>query len=236
MKCFEVTTPYRWRRFFLPLALCALLLSSVSLASAKTLYVNDELIITFREGKGNQYKIIRTLKTGTPVEILEEDNEYFKVRIKNGEEGYVLKQYLTAALPKVQVIEAQQKEIEQLKAQLSTAGSGHSEISAQLAESQNQHAQLTRQFDETSAALESLQVRYDDLRQKSENVLALGAERDRLAFENSQLTAELTELKTENHTLLRTAMIQWFLAGAGVFLGGWISGKFSRKKRQKGYF
>lgn len=235
MKCFDVSATSRLRSFLLPLAVCVLLLSQAGLVSAKTLYVSDELVITFREGKGNQYRIIRTLKTGTPVEILEEDKEYFKARIKNGEEGYVLKQYLTGELPKPQVIAALQKEVEQLKAQLSAAGSGRSEVSGQLAESRTQQELLSSQLEETAAALQKLQVRYDDLSEKSENVVALGEERDRLASENSQLSAELTGLREENYTLLRTAMIQWFLAGAGVFFGGWMSGKFSRKKRHGGF-
>ncbi len=235
MKYFDVPSPRRLLNLFIPLAVSALLLSQASLASAKTLYVADELVITFREGKGTQYRIIKTLKTSTPVEVLEEGKEYFKVRIKSGEEGYVLKQYLNDETPKPQVIAALRKEIKQLKSQLAAAGSGRTEISAQLAESQKQQEQLNSKLEKTTAALQKLQVRYDDLSQKSENVVALSDERDRLASENSQLSAELKVLREENRTLLRTAMIQWFLAGAGVFLGGWVSGKFSRKKRRNGF-
>ena len=50
-------------------------------------YVSDQLLITLRQGKGNQYKIIRTLKTGTPMEILERGDTYFRVRTQRGEEG-----------------------------------------------------------------------------------------------------------------------------------------------------
>lgn len=235
IKCSDSAGSRRRLTVFLLQAVLGLLLVQAGLASAKTLYVSDELIITFREGKGNQYRIIKTLKTGTPFEVLEEDKEYFKVRLRSGEEGYVLQQYLTDETPKTQVIAALRKEIDQLKAKVGAADSGRSEIGEKLAESRAQQQQVSSQLEETTVALQQLQARHDDLSRKSQNVVALGDERDRLAAENSQLTAELTGLRSENRTLLRTAMIQWFLAGGGVFFVGWISGKFSRKKRHKGF-
>ncbi|OHB25641.1 MAG: hypothetical protein A2X84_05480 [Desulfuromonadaceae bacterium GWC2_58_13] len=222
-------------RFFLPLAAGILLFSHPGMALAKTLYVSDDLIINFRAGKGSQYRIIRTLKTGTPVEVLGEDKDHLQVRLQNGDEGYVLKQYMTDELPKIQVITALQKENDRLKAQLGATDSGRAEIEAQLAASLEQQRQLQVQLAETTAALQKVQARYDDLGQKSENVVAIVDERDRLASENVQLSAELTGLREENSTLLRTAMIQWFLAGAGVFGGGWIFGRISRKKRRNGF-
>jgi SH3 domain protein len=235
MKSSDFPGTRKWFSFVLPLIAGALLLSQAGLASAKTQYVSDELVITFREGMGTRYRVIQTLKTGTPIEILEEDKDYYKARLKTGEVGYVLKQYLTDGPPKYQVIAAMKKEIEQLKVQLGSADSGRSEIRAQLAESQEKQQQIHSQFEETSQAFQQVQERYDDLSQKSENVVALGDERDRLSSENSKLTVELTGLRIENRTLLRTAMIQWFLAGGGVFFIGWISGKFSRKKRHHGF-
>ncbi len=52
---------------------------SVGFVYAETLYVSDQLIITLREGKGNEYKIIESLKTGTPLEVIEESGNYLKV-------------------------------------------------------------------------------------------------------------------------------------------------------------
>ena len=65
-------------------------------AAADTRYVGDELVITLRQGKGTDYKIIRTLKSGTPFEVLEEGKSYLKVRTEDGVEGYVLRQYVTS--------------------------------------------------------------------------------------------------------------------------------------------
>jgi SH3 domain protein len=50
--------------------------------------------------------------------------------------------------------------------------------------------------------------------------------------ENKDLTIERDKLRTENDNLIEKRMIYWFLAGAGVFFFGWMSGKLSRKKKK----
>ncbi|MEJ2199788.1 MAG: TIGR04211 family SH3 domain-containing protein [Desulfuromonadaceae bacterium] len=201
-------------------------------AAARTQYVSDELVITFREGKGTKYRIIQTLKTGTPVEILEEDEEYSKVQLQSGEIGYVLKQYLSDQIPKARVIANLEKDLARLKNQLNSVDSGRAEIQAQLAAGQGELQQVRQQYNETTRTLEKVQSRYDDLRQKSEHVVELSKERERLTSENGQLSTELSRLQKEYRTLLREDIVQWFLAGGGVFFVGWIAGKSSRKKRR----
>ena len=50
---------------------------SVRVTHADRRYVSDMLIITLRAGKGREYRVIKTLKTDTPVEVLEENEEFF---------------------------------------------------------------------------------------------------------------------------------------------------------------
>ncbi len=59
----------------------------VHLVHAEMWYVSDNMIITMRSGMGKDYRIIKNLKTGTPLEVIEESEEYMKVRTKDGEEG-----------------------------------------------------------------------------------------------------------------------------------------------------
>lgn len=229
MKCsYSPLSPIR----FSSLLLLGFLLLFGQAAAARTQYVSDELVITFREGKGTKYRIIQTLKTGTPVEILEEDEEYSKVQLQSGEIGYVLKQYLSDQIPKARVIANLEKDLARLKNQLNSVDSGRAEIQAQLAAGQGELQQVRQQYNETTRTLEKVQSRYDDLRQKSEHVVELSKERERLTSENGQLSTELSRLQKEYRTLLREDIVQWFLAGGGVFFVGWIAGKSSRKKRR----
>jgi len=95
-------------RYLTILSILLVLASSVFAppAAAETRYVVDELVITLRLGKSTDHKILKNLKTGTPFEVLEDDDKtYIKVRTPDGLEGYVLRQYVSPEIPKKQVIE-----------------------------------------------------------------------------------------------------------------------------------
>src|SRR4030042_680111 len=91
---------------------------SAMIADAKTQYVSDELVIHLREGKGNEYKIIKMLRNGTPLNILEEAEQYLKVRTGEGLEGWVLKQYITSETPKTAIIAGLENERDRLNSSL----------------------------------------------------------------------------------------------------------------------
>ena len=57
------------------LATLILLLSSLTAAHAETRWVSDQLVITLRTGQGNQYQILKTLPSGTKLEVLNQINE-----------------------------------------------------------------------------------------------------------------------------------------------------------------
>ena len=198
-----------------------LFLSISGQALADTRYVDDELTITMRQGMGEQYKIIKMLKTGTSVEILEEIGNYFKARTKDGTEGYVLKQFVSAAPPKTFVIARLEKDIDRLKSKLQTMESQEGELKNQLADK-----------GQTEKMLAEVTAQYEELKEKSDNVVQLASDRDRLESENISLSTEVQELRNENEQMFFTGMIKWFLAGGGVFFLGWVIGKVSRKKKR----
>jgi SH3 domain protein len=200
-------------------------------ANAETGYVADELIITLRQGQGNQYKILRTLKTGTPMEILEKGDKYFRVRTKRGDEGYVLRQYVSMKTPKPIVIANLKKEIETLNKKIETLNTAKKSSAASEKTLSQQLAEVQEKYRRTRQQLDSVKKDYSSLLSKSENLVNIIAERDQLAAENEKLATKAEELKIENSDLLRTGVIKWFLAGAGVLFFGWVLGKISKKRR-----
>jgi SH3 domain protein len=213
--------------------LVALLLASPALGS--TAYVSDELTILLRTGMGEQFRILRMLKVGTPLEIISDaDEKYAHVRIANGEEGYVLKQYLTTALPKDVVVERLTRERDRLKTTMANLEGNRGAVVTELAQLREQVTQLEGNLAGKERELQGVQERYQKLQASASEVVEVVAERDRLREEHGQSTAELATLRSENEQLLMTGMIRWFLAGGGVFFFGWMIGKISRKKR-KGY-
>jgi SH3 domain protein len=217
----------------------------VTAAAADTRYVVDELVITLRQGKSTQHKILKSLKTGTPIEVLEEDDKtYLKVRTTDGIEGYVLRQYISTNPPKTQRIEelemlssSQQKKIASLEA-------AKSNLAMQLKSTQGDYNQKFSDISAKSADLEqrleqalinerTTAEKYDTLTTQAENVITIVEERDQLLQKNKRLETDITALLEKKDKLADSRMIKWFLAGAGVFFFGWIIGKVSRKKRSR---
>jgi len=215
------------------LLLCLLLLCLLSApALAETRYVVDQLVVDLRDGKGSQYTTVTNLKTGTPLEILEEDDSYVKVRTAGGEEGYILKQYVTTQTPSPIIIARLEKERDRLKnelAQLQQAAARQSELKNSA---ETELADLDAELAQSRQALKLLNDKYEELRFQSEHIVQLAEEKELLDAEHSRLSAEVQLLRKENEGFQRSIAIRWFLAGGGVFLFGWIAGKVSRKNRR----
>lgn len=190
-------------------------------ALAQTRYVSDELVVLLRQGPSEKFKILKMLKANTPLEVLQEGEEYLLVRTQDGVEGHVLKQYLTTDTPKPMIIARLEREREKLKEQMTQLQARQSELQADLANA-----------GELSRELEQVQGQYSSLQEKSADVIEISAERDRLQAQNVELTSEVERLRQDNEEMLFTGVIKWFLAGGGVFLGGWIIGKVSRRKKK----
>lgn len=65
--------------------------------NGSTRYISDETAITLREDKGMSAPVAALLKSGTKVELIEEDSAsgYSRVRVGPGREGWVLARYLS---------------------------------------------------------------------------------------------------------------------------------------------
>jgi SH3 domain protein len=217
----------------IPLVLIALLIP-LSQAIAETRYVSDQLVVTVRSHKGDAYNALESLITDSPVEILSEDKTYVKVRTNKGTEGFIRKQYITKKLPKAIQIKRLQAELTQLKQTLSKTQKSSEQSQKSASIQQSQVDELRNNLSQTSQKLEKISADYQRLLKDSENVLQVSNENEQLSEQNNQINSELAILRDENQSFHRSNMIQWFLAGAGVFLGGWAIGKISRKK-QRGF-
>ncbi|MDX2494006.1 MAG: TIGR04211 family SH3 domain-containing protein [Desulfuromusa sp.] len=221
-------------KIFLQSAIFSLLfLLAVSSAYAETRYIADQLIVTVRSGKGNQYKILETIPTSTPVTVLEDDKNYVKVVTPKGTEGYIQAHYVSKDLPRSTQIKQLKKEIASFQQQLTDQQQNFQGSQEQASTQKNQISQLSAQLNQSRQELKISTDEYNTLRSKSDNVLNLSTENEQLIEENSVLNSELLVLREENQKFHRSNMIQWFLAGGGVFLGGWLIGKISRKKQRR---
>jgi SH3 domain protein len=212
--------------------LFVLVLASALPVAADTRFVSDRLIITVRDGKGPGAAPLTTLPTDEPVEVLEEDAQFLKIRTREGLVGFVQAQYITKETPKPIIIERLEKEVDRLKGRMEDLKATQSPQAQELESLRERAQSLEKTLAETQSESRSALEKFNTLAENSGRVVEITAERDLLQEENQRLAAELATLEEDNTQLLRRGMIEWFLAGAGVFVVGWIIGKVSRKKRR----
>lgn len=87
--------------------------ASASAQALATRYISDETAITLREDKGMNAPVAALLKSGTRVELIEEDaaGGYARVRVAQGREGWVLARYLSTEPAARERLAAAQSEI-----------------------------------------------------------------------------------------------------------------------------
>ncbi len=216
----------------LMIGLILLSVLSGQLVYAETRYVSDQLVITLREGMGNRFKVIKTLPTDSRLEVLSEQDNYLYVQTEDGVEGYVLKQYISRKKPKTMTIAQLRVELATVNKKLTDLIQSADGSGKELQTFQDRTAELSEALKLNEELLETTKTELLDLQVKSENVVLIDEERQRLKTDLSAVRKELEYLRQENHSILNEAMIKWFLAGGGVMLLGWIAGKFSRKKKR----
>jgi SH3 domain protein len=208
------------------------------------------LILSLREGPGNEHKVIKTLQTNTPLEVLEEEEGFLKVRTEGGEEGWVAQQYITSDIPKPTIIAGLNREIEELRVQVEKIEKARTLLKGRLNGDQKSHSlrvkeleqnvlKLTEETLSKARNIKKLTQKYDALVGQSKDVVGLVGERDglrakseELAAANNNLKANIEQLQQDNDRLVRNEILQWFIAGSGVFFIGLIVGKASRKKKR----
>jgi SH3 domain protein len=77
----------------------ALFAITPAVTMAETAYITDKLYVGLREGQGNEYPVMKSIVTGTAVEVLQRGNGFTLVRETGGAEGWIADRYLVDAAP-----------------------------------------------------------------------------------------------------------------------------------------
>jgi SH3 domain protein len=199
------------------LLLAASVLFCVS-APAATMYISDQFTVPLRRGPSNSHRILHAgLPSGTPLEVLGEDSAagFTQVRTRNGAEGWIQTQYLSAQPVAKDRLAAAERRVETLEGQLKS-----------LRGSEGRASDLGKQT-------EKLQAELAEVRRISATSIANYEENKQLKTSNESLQTQVTQLSERVRQLERNVMLRWMLAGGalvllGLMLGAWIK---SRPKR-----
>lgn len=209
---------------------------------AENLFVSDKLIITMRRGAGSDYMIVKSLKSGEPLELLKEKESYYKVKSSDGEVGWVLKQYITTDTPKPVIIAALNRKIARLNNSINKLNKEKGLIESSLVSEQGAHKKDSKKLERNlnkandqiyiiNKKLREITRKYNALVKDSSNIVKTINERDKLRVDFKNISTEMIALKEENKSLSNRNIVIWFVAGGFVLLIGWIIGQISKKKR-----
>ncbi|PIE61292.1 MAG: peptide-binding protein [Desulfobacterales bacterium] len=234
------------KKFFYTLAAIFMLMGiAASHCHAKTAYVSDMLVLTFREGPGNNFSVKQTLPSNTPLTILGEENGFYKAALATGEQGWVNKNFIMFDLPKALIIEKLTQEKQALEKRISDMEAGavdHAQTMSDASDADAREkaaelaAELARIKMENKALahkLKQTKEQFTALKNAASNTSDTLSENKRLKAENKTLLSTIDRLENGGRNMFKSAMIKWFLSGFGVLITGWVIGRSvsSRKKR-----
>jgi SH3 domain protein len=218
-------------------------------------YVDDMLWLILREGPGDNYRIIQSLKSDTPVLILKEQGNYFRIELESGQKGWVNKRFISFEVPKSQIIaklrqtnESLENRIKELelnpKRKIIKVTKTKTDAAAKAATEQDimeMESLLKIAMDTASDAALSFSGNKEEYKIFIEQV---GKVRE-IVRENKVLHEKIKSLSEEMASLqlqgpgtlsfFRADMIKWAFFGVGVLLLGWLFGhSISIRKRRGG--
>ena len=192
-------------------------------------YIRDTLYVPLRGGESSEHRIIhRGIKSGTPLERLEtnEQTGYTRVRTGKGLEGWLLTQYLVD-----EPIASTQLDI--VKSELQSLDTKHQQTLLSLKEVKEARKILADQNELLAEDLATITT-------LSANVVVIDEQNKRLSEERDVLLQKIKNLNEITNALSDDRAQQWFLRGAGVILigllfGFWLSRRIYHKRRSGGW-
>jgi len=196
-------------------------------------YVTDSLRLETRQGPSTSHRITRMLSSGARVTVLEEDAEagYSRVTLDDGTEVWILTRYLM--------------EEPAARAQLGEAVENFTrerEMARDLTSQLETLGQTTEEIEQSRSGLATdkkvLQTELAQIKQAAADTLAIKERNQSLNEQLATLTTDLDAANQRNRALKERSERDWFIAGAGVLLGGMIIGLIVPKirwKRRRGW-
>jgi SH3 domain protein len=188
-------------------------------ALAATHYVSDSLEITMRSGMSTSHGIIRMLRSGTPLEVLETDNDsgYSRVRTRDGKTGWVLSRFLMKGQAARDKLAAAEKRLADIEIENNKMSAAMEMMKAKVNSIEKDRTSLDGVNRKVSQELA-------EIKRTASSALAIDSENKELKSRVVALERKLQTLHQENEGLKDRTDRDWFMVGAGVVLLGIIVG------------
>jgi SH3 domain protein len=192
----------------------------------ETMYVSDILKLTLRTGPSIENKIIAVIESGQMMEVIQYGDEWSKVRLPSGKEGWVLSRYLTTD-------ETNNIKLERLEAMHNNLTIQAAELLEENNRLKTENTRLSAEFEAGQKELVKTKSDYEALKAESAEFLTLKANYNRAASQLAEQTARAKQLEEQLSSLEMNTYIKWFLAGSGVLIIGFLIGFSTKRQRRR---
>ncbi len=199
---------------------------TTAVTAAEVRFVRPSVEVPVRRGQGTDYKIIKLVKDGDQVELLEENDAWARIRVGEKTEGWLPKRFLSSEAPPVKLVQILRADNEQLKQK-------NTELGQELTDLKGLQTNTGGELSACIAQRDSIQDRYQALESETADVVAIKNKMAATEKEIEEVRSTLTAVQQQNSELKRKTALTWFLAGGGVLLFGWIIGVFTGRSRKK---
>ena len=187
------------------LSILSLLVLLTGTALAESRYVSDRLEITMRSGKSTGHGILRMLRSGTQVQVLETDKAsgYSRIKTRSGKEGWVLTRFLMngpAARDRLAESEKRLAELELENRKLNTAMAA---LREEVSSVEQQRQSLDSEHRDVSQELA-------EIKRTASSALAIDNENKELKSRMVALERSLQTVQQENENLKDRTARDWF--------------------------
>lgn len=201
---------------------------SIANASAVTLYVSDIQFVAIREGQNNNTRAVeRGIKSGTPLEVLDQNDGYTRVRTPAGNEGWIADYFLSED-------RVSRDQLINLQTQLTDLSETKIALQEELDKANNLVTAL--RSDVTTLATDKVnlesQIKEMEMITSQAQIIVENNSDNQFAIESLQQRLEFAQNTAAN--LSHSHEQKWFMIGAGtLFSGIFIGGIFSLFRRKK---
>lgn len=222
-----------FRSFLTPLLLAIVCFTSAN-TFAETVWLSDTLWVNVRTGAGENFRILKTIPSGTRMEVLErnEDAGFSRIRTEDGLEGWVPFRFLIDE-PTGRIVAA-------------TLETEKQQLAEQLADVEQKYRDLLADKGDVGGELESLRANNASLTEElnrikaiSEDALLLDEQYQLMAQENAQLKNSLDVAQAQNQSLKDFNDNRMLYTGAAILILGVFMGvvlpRLSGKRRRDGW-
>jgi SH3 domain protein len=189
-----------------------------------TRYVTDSLKLESRSGPGVGNRIVKMLRSGTPVQVVEQRDGWSRIEIAGEGEAWILSRYLMdEASARDQVADAQAMR-EGVEGRISSIREQRGTATETVAILEAERSQLAERAQALAAELEQL-------KRTAASAVAVKNDNERLRRTSANNARTLQDLREDYVVLKKSRERDWFIAGAAVLFGGIVLGLIIPKLR-----